>query len=102
VTAATVAGDEDATIYAHWTGESLTITFNANGGTVTETTRTVERGHQYRRLPFPTRSGYAFDGWFTAATGGTQVTAADYPTSSRTLYAHWSNGTIAWWSVETW
>lgn len=102
VTAATVAGDEDATIYAHWTGESLTITFNANGGTVTETTRTVVRGSQYKRLPIPTRNGYNFDGWFTAATGGTQVTAADYPTSSHTLWAHWSNGTIAWWSVETW
>ena len=102
VTAATVAGDEDATIYAHWTGESLTITFNANGGTVTETTRTVERGHQYRRLPFPTRSGYAFDGWFTAATGGTQVTAGGYPSASITLYAHWTaGGGVPWFVVST-
>jgi len=102
VTAATVAGDEDATIYAHWTGESLTITFNANGGTVTETTRTVERGHQYRRLPFPTRSGYAFDGWFTAATGGTQVTAGDYPSASITLYARWTaDGGVPWFVVST-
>ena len=102
VTAATVAGTEDTTIYAHWTGESLTITFNANGGTVTETTRTVERGHQYRRLPIPVRNGYKFDGWFTAATGGTQVTAADYPTSSRTLYAHWTaGGGVPWFVVST-
>lgn len=102
VTAATVAGDEDVTIYAHWTGESLTITFNANGGTVSEASRTVVRGSQYKRLPIPVRDGYNFDGWFTAATGGTQVTAGDYPSASTTLYAHWSNGTVPWLVVTTW
>lgn len=101
-TAQTVAGDEDVTIYAHWTGESLTITFNANGGTVSEASRTVVRGSQYKRLPIPVRDGYNFDGWYTAATGGTQVTAGDYPSASTTLYAHWSNGTVPWLVVTTW
>ena len=102
VTAQTVAGDEDVTIYAHWTGESLTITFNANGGTVSEASRTVVRGSQYKRLPIPARGGYNFDGWYTAATGGTLVTAGDYPSASTTLYAHWSNGTVPWLVVTTW
>lgn len=102
VTAQTVAGDEDVTIYAHWTGESLTITFNANGGTVSEASRTVVRGSQYKRLPIPVRDGYNFDGWYTAATGGTLVTAGDYPSASTTLYAHWSNGTVPWLVVTTW
>lgn len=58
--------------------------------------------YQYKRLPIPTRNGYNFDGWFTAATGGTQVTAGDYPSASTTLYAHWSNGVIPWFVVTTW
>ena len=39
-----------------------------------------------------TRDGYAFAGWFTAASGGTQVKAGDAATSAsaRTLYAHWT------------
>ncbi len=39
----------------------------------------------------PTRSGYTFKGWFTQATGGTQVTSQTVlaKTSAHTLYAHW-------------
>ncbi len=32
---------------------------------------------------------YAFDGWYTAATGGTKITSSSTVTGSRTLYAHW-------------
>lgn len=99
ITAATVMGDDDIWAYALWTANTITVTFNANGGTVTETTRTVAVGSQYQRLPVPTWAGHNFDGWFTAATGGTEVTAADYPTASQPLYAHWSNGQVDWWGV---
>ena len=40
-------------------------------------------------LPTPTRSGYAFDGWYTAATGGTKITDSTKVTSNTTVYAHW-------------
>ena len=40
-------------------------------------------------LPTPTRSGYAFDGWYTAATGGTKITDSTKVTANTTLYAHW-------------
>ncbi|MBR3972692.1 MAG: SH3 domain-containing protein [Oscillospiraceae bacterium] len=36
-----------------------------------------------------TKSGYTFLGWFTAETGGKQVTALNSDTSVDTLYAHW-------------
>ena len=42
-------------------------------------------------LAVPTRSGYAFEGWFTAADGGTQVTESTTVTASQTVYAHWNN-----------
>ena len=44
-------------------------------------------------LPTPTRSGYAFAGWYTAASGGTKIGngGASYtPTATITLYAQWS------------
>ena len=39
------------------------ITFDPNGGTVGETTKTVTYGETYGSLPTPTRSGYTFMGW---------------------------------------
>ncbi len=44
-------------------------------------------------LPSVSRTGYTFDGWYTAATGGTKVGDAGTPytpTASVTLYAHWT------------
>ena len=35
------------------------------------------------------RTGYTFDGWYTAANGGSKVTAATTITGNTTLYAHW-------------
>ena len=85
------------TFYAHWTanGEvdpgdgSYTVTFNANGGSVSPTTRTVSGGAAVGTLPTPVRTGYAFLGWFTAAEGGVQVYATTTVGSSVTYYAHW-------------
>ena len=70
----------------------MTVTFNPNGGTVSPTSKTVTNGSGYGALPTPTRSGYSFDGWFTAASGGTLVTATTQVTASanHTLYAHWT------------
>lgn len=35
------------------------------------------------------RPGYLFMGWFTSASGGTEITLLDGSTASATLYAHW-------------
>lgn len=43
-------------------------------------------------LPTPTRSGYTFDGWYSASSGGTKLgNGGDYydSTSYSTIYAHW-------------
>ena len=40
-------------------------------------------------LPTPTRSGYGFDGWYTAANGGTKITDSTKVTANTTVYAHW-------------
>ncbi len=41
-------------------------------------------------LPTPTKSGYTFNGWYTASSGGTKVNNTYTPTGNITLYAHWS------------
>ena len=80
------------TLYAHWTANKYTVTFDANGGTVTPAEKTVTYGSTYGELPTPTRKGYTFVGWFTNPNGGTQVKAdAEVTTAAdRTLHAHWT------------
>lgn len=67
----------------------VTVTFNPNGGAVEQTARTYADGSVFGTLPVPTRTGGTFLGWFTAAMGGTEVTAGSRVSGSATLYAHW-------------
>ena len=80
---------EDTTVYAHWQIYTYTVTYNPNGGSVSPTTQTKEHGSKYGTMPTPTRSNYRFLGWFTAASGGTQITSNSTVTGNITLYAHW-------------
>ena len=72
---------------------SVIVTFDPNGGSVTTNTKVVNYNSAYGDLPTPTRSGYRFDGWYTSATGGTVVnnTTIVSNASAHTLYAHWSD-----------
>ena len=74
-----------------WTREkaTVTVTFDANGGTVAPTSKTITKGSTLT-LPTPVLSGYSFDGWFTEKTGGTQVNAGATFDKDTTLYAHWT------------
>ena len=76
---------------ASWSAASFTVTFNANGGTVSPGSKTVTYGSAYGDLPTPTRANYIFLGWFTDPSGGSQVTSgtAVSITANQTLYAHW-------------
>lgn len=77
----------------------IVITFNASGGSVSPTNKTVYRYGSYGSLPTPTRYGHTFDGWYTASNGGgskitntTQVTTGD---ANQTLYAKWISRLLA-------
>lgn len=90
---------KDITYYAQWSINSYTLTFNPNGGTVTPTSKDLEYNSAYGTLPTPTRVSdaqytYTFAGWYTAATGGTQVTATTkMAAKDTTVYAHWTSNT---------
>lgn len=90
---------KDITYYAQWSINSYTLTFDPNGGTVTPTSKNLEYNSAYDTLPTPTRASdaqytYTFAGWYTAATGGTQVTATTkMAAKDTTVYAHWTSNT---------
>lgn len=82
------------TLTAYFTLKSYTVTWNANGGTVSPASTTKTHGSTLGTLPTPTRAStaeysYTFAGWFTATTGGTQITASTIVTKDVTYYAHW-------------
>ena len=65
-----------------------TITFDANGGSVAPASAETTDG-KLVSLPTPGYAGHIFQGWFTAATGGTQVTTDTVFTADATIYAQW-------------
>lgn len=71
------------------------VTFNGNGGTSFESTRDIDGVMAIGPLPRATRVGYEFDGWFTEASGGEQITENTIISSDITFFAHWTKVMIA-------
>ena len=72
-----------------------TVVFDANGGKFSNgaSTKTVEAktGNLWGKLPMPSLSGQVFDGFYTAKSGGTKITASSaVPAASATYYARWT------------
>jgi len=90
-----------ATLYAQWIPiPPITVTYLAQGGVPDGQTQTVVTGYTYGdaspAISPPTQPGYAFVGWFTAPTGGTQIlpTTVVTATTNQTLYAQWVSVTV--------
>ena len=66
-----------------------TVTFDANGGKADTTTGTTNAEFKLSTLPTPTYEGYKFKGWFTEATGGSEISADTVYTQDTTIYAQW-------------
>ena len=93
------AGDKitvtaNTTVTAVWENipvVTYTVSFDANGGSVTPANAVTGADGKLTSLPTPTRSGsYSFDGWYNAASGGTKVTTDTIFTKNSTVYAHWT------------
>ena len=87
ITAQTVVSGND-TYYAHWV-ENITITFNANGGTVTPASKEIAPGDAIGELPVPVYNGREFAGWYTDPDDGTAVHANTTFNTTTQIYAHW-------------
>ena len=85
-----VTSKSDIVLYAKWVGNEYTITFDADGGSVSPATKTVTFGQAYGELPTPTYTGHIFGGWFNdddeVITASNIVDVAD----DQTLTAVWT------------
>lgn len=92
---------ENITLYAHWSANSYTLSFDANGcGTLGVSYVTATVGKTYGDaddgdgLPsIALTTGKNFDGWYTSSSGGNKITNSTTVTASSdngTLYAHCS------------
>ncbi|MCM1234330.1 MAG: InlB B-repeat-containing protein [Ruminococcus flavefaciens] len=73
-----------------------TITYDADGGAFsdseTKAVRNVASGSSYtigEGIDAPARTGYVFDGWYTAAGDGQKAQGSATAQSDTTYYAHW-------------
>ena len=84
------------TFTATWRLNAYTIIFDGNGGTPVTQTRSITPGSAIGTLPSVTKttSPKVFQGWYTAKTGGTKITAQTKPSGNTTYYAQWSNDLV--------
>jgi uncharacterized repeat protein (TIGR02543 family) len=86
-------------IQTDWTANTYTITFNANGGSVSPTSKLVTYGSVFYNslnpLPTPTRTGYTFQYWTANKNGSgaiyNNILGDTYSTAGNiTIYAQWT------------
>ncbi len=87
-------------LYGSYSGDCYVsfryIVFQANGGTLDDNTvLCYALNGTYSALPTASRSGKYFAGWYTAASGGTQVCNSSTVSQNYTLYAHWSDSPVS-------
>jgi len=72
--------------------DHYTISFDVQGGTAVSKITYLANGAEIT-LPATSRNGYTFDGWYSAAGGGTLIGGAGniyYVYGTARLYAHWT------------
>lgn len=89
--------------FAKFIKGSYTLSFDPNGGSVSETSREVFCGSSIGTLPVPKRAYYSFAGWFTQKDGGDLVIDNQQLESfeNMTLYAHWSQKAVSDWTLAS-
>ena len=91
---ATYSSNANLTLYAKWTPNKYTVTYNANGGSGAPSAQTKTYGFDLTLSSTkPTRTGYTFAGWNTKSDGsGTNYASGGKYTANTnvTLYAKWT------------
>ncbi|MFB9326198.1 InlB B-repeat-containing protein [Paenibacillus aurantiacus] len=85
----TTAITGDTTLYAKWTVNQQTVSFESNGGTVVGS-ETVNYGSVATKPEDPTKTGYTFSGWYTNRELTTPFAFTTAITGDTTLYAKWT------------
>lgn len=69
------------------------ISFDSNGGTCSTDDLYTGIDGTLSIIPTASRSGYHFNGWHTASTGGEKITTSTVFTQNATVFAQWSKET---------
>ena len=79
----------EQTLYAHWSPKKFSLYFDAEGGSVSTSSKTLTFGNQIGSLPTPTKDHYKFLGWYDA--NGNRVYESTVPSSATnfTVFARW-------------
>ena len=85
-------------LYAKWIAPEKTITVHFENGSDTEEI-TVTKG-EYVEIQTPSRPGYNFVGWYTAAEGGEAFDINAPVNEDAEIYAHWTKKTKVAYRVE--
>lgn len=81
----------DITLYAKWTKNHYTVTFDVDGQTDLISPVSVEHGNGVSKPTDPTKEGHTFDGWYPDATYTNKYTNwGDSITGNTTFYARWN------------
>lgn len=83
--------EETKTVQITAEAASYEITFDANGGTIDETSKIVNYGGTYGDLPYPSMARNRFVGWYTDPDEGDRITEDSVVGDNvpSTLYARW-------------
>ena len=84
-----VMPEEDITLYASWTINAYTITFNTNGGSAVDTV-SADYQSNITAPTVPTKTGYTFVDWYTDSNLTTPFVFNQMGDNNITLYAKWS------------
>ena len=80
------------TLYAKWTINSYTVSFESNGGTAVGSQVVAYNGLATAPTA-PTRTGYTFEGWYSDSDLITAFSFTTVITADVTLYAKWTINT---------
>ena len=91
-----VAFTKDTVLYAVWAKSTITLSYDANGGSGAPASHSGAVGEIRISTVVPTRSGYSFDGWSIDPDESVSYRPGDLyrGTVSRKLYAIWSEQTV--------
>ncbi|MCR5505210.1 MAG: InlB B-repeat-containing protein, partial [Elusimicrobiaceae bacterium] len=100
----TTAGVVSSSCDAGETPTIYTVTWNAtqNGGTCGTASSSISAGQAIGSLPEATKTDATFKGWFTAATGGTQISSSTKVTGNVTYFAQFTTAAVTTYYTVIW
>ena len=88
----TTAITADITLYAKWTINTYTVSFNSNGGSAVNS-QNINYNSTATQPATPTKTGYTFAGWYSDARLTNAFSFTTAITADITLYAKWTINT---------